>query len=417
MEDVPATSVYWKRRQEFLRELPLFTSAGDDELRAFDRLASEVWVAAGDEVTREGERGAQFVVIADGQAVVERDGHSVAALGPGDFIGDLAALDGAQRDATIRACTPVRLLVLGVDEFDSAMETVPVVREAMAAAARRRRTGTPVLPARSTSHRWLRWWRRRTTGLVLAGVVLAGAVAAGSWVLSQRTQATTIALDDAVARFRAAPAATADDDAAALAPEPGVYTYVTDGSDSVSVFGAKHEYPSRTYAVVRRTGGCNWQVEHRLVDEHVDIHHRCTDARGLWTVADGRFVEFFSKRDGMIYDCRPPGLTLGAQDTVGTVHRATCRKGASVGEFVVTRRAPEALTIDGERVRTERVALRVHMQGRTEGRAAVEFWLHPETGMILMETRHVDTDAKAVFGDVHYDERVTIRLASMRPVR
>lgn len=144
---MPLASAYWRRRREFLRELSLFALADDAELRVFDRLAGEIWVERGADLIREGARGVEFAVIADGHVVVERGGHEVASLAPGDFVGELALLEERARTATVRATTRTRLLVLGVDEFAAVLRAAPTIRRAVAAAAAVRREGVPVVPA------------------------------------------------------------------------------------------------------------------------------------------------------------------------------------------------------------------------------------------------------------------------------
>jgi hypothetical protein len=69
------------------------------------------------------------------------------------------------------------------------------------------------------------------------------------------------------------------------------------------------------------------------------------------------------------------------------------------------------------RVEAVRVHLDMTMSGRATGTAALDFWLHPSSGLILKEHRVTDTQADAVFGDVRYREEVTLRLESLTPAR
>jgi putative peptide zinc metalloprotease protein len=77
--------------------------------------------ATGEVVIRQGERGAEFFIIAGGQAevsILERgDERMVRGLKPGDFFGERALLEGGIRTATVRAVTPMRLLVFGDRAF------------------------------------------------------------------------------------------------------------------------------------------------------------------------------------------------------------------------------------------------------------------------------------------------------------
>jgi putative peptide zinc metalloprotease protein len=103
------------RRLGFLRGLP---SASIERLARAARVRS---AGAGEVLVRQGERGAQFFIIADGQAevsILERgEDLSVRKLKPGDFFGERALLEGGIRTATVRALTPMRLLVFDEPAF------------------------------------------------------------------------------------------------------------------------------------------------------------------------------------------------------------------------------------------------------------------------------------------------------------
>ncbi|TMC14177.1 MAG: cyclic nucleotide-binding domain-containing protein, partial [Chloroflexi bacterium] len=91
---------------------------------SFERLARAArvrHVIAGEVVVRQGERGAQFFIIAEGQAevsILERgEERSIRKLKPGDFFGERALLEGGIRTATVRALAPMRLLVFDEKAF------------------------------------------------------------------------------------------------------------------------------------------------------------------------------------------------------------------------------------------------------------------------------------------------------------
>jgi CRP-like cAMP-binding protein len=91
---------------------------------SIERLAQAARVrhaVTGEVVVRQGERGAEFFIIADGQAevsILERgEERAVRKLKPGEFFGERALLEGGIRTATVRALTPMRLLVYGERSF------------------------------------------------------------------------------------------------------------------------------------------------------------------------------------------------------------------------------------------------------------------------------------------------------------
>ena len=63
-------------------------------------------------IVEEGLLGETLFVVLEGRAKVTRGGKKVGEVLPGDFFGELSALDGGSRSATITAVTPVKVLRL-----------------------------------------------------------------------------------------------------------------------------------------------------------------------------------------------------------------------------------------------------------------------------------------------------------------
>jgi CRP/FNR family cyclic AMP-dependent transcriptional regulator len=59
------------------------------------------------------------------------DGREVARVRPGDLIGEAALLDGALRNATVTAVTPIELLRLGFPQLAQLADRSPVLRAAL----------------------------------------------------------------------------------------------------------------------------------------------------------------------------------------------------------------------------------------------------------------------------------------------
>jgi CRP-like cAMP-binding protein len=95
-----------------LRKIPVFADLSDEELRHIAALAAEVSVPEGKELVREGDYSYDVLAIEEGTASVERDGAHIADLGPGDVVGEMGVLERSQRNATVRATSPMMLVTL-----------------------------------------------------------------------------------------------------------------------------------------------------------------------------------------------------------------------------------------------------------------------------------------------------------------
>ncbi|HXF37221.1 MAG TPA: cyclic nucleotide-binding domain-containing protein [Actinomycetota bacterium] len=100
---------------EKLAQVPLFSDCSKRELNLIASAAKEVTHPAGAIVAREGEPGVGLFLILEGEAEVTIGGRRRRLLGPGDFFGEIALLDGGPRTATVTARTPLR--VVGITEW------------------------------------------------------------------------------------------------------------------------------------------------------------------------------------------------------------------------------------------------------------------------------------------------------------
>jgi CRP-like cAMP-binding protein len=123
---------------DHLTQVPLFSACSRDELRKLSRRTTDIPIAEGHVLVKEGERGLEFFVIVSGRAKVSRKGRKVGEVGPGDFFGELALLIDADRNATVTALTPMEAIVLSRREFEAALADAPrMTRKIMSGMARR----------------------------------------------------------------------------------------------------------------------------------------------------------------------------------------------------------------------------------------------------------------------------------------
>jgi glutamate/tyrosine decarboxylase-like PLP-dependent enzyme len=120
-ESYPPLEVGWLRRPTLdadgLRSLPVFAGLDDDQSGRVLRAAREHVALAREAVVEQWQVTRDLYVILSGTVDVVADGQTLATLGPGEFFGELAAIDwGAgfarTRTATVTALEPTRLLVL-----------------------------------------------------------------------------------------------------------------------------------------------------------------------------------------------------------------------------------------------------------------------------------------------------------------
>jgi CRP-like cAMP-binding protein len=67
-------------------------------------------------------------VIVDGRARVEHNGQELRELGRGDYLGEIALIDGGPRTATVTALEPVTALAVERVDFLRLIDQLQVVR-------------------------------------------------------------------------------------------------------------------------------------------------------------------------------------------------------------------------------------------------------------------------------------------------
>jgi CRP/FNR family transcriptional regulator, cyclic AMP receptor protein len=118
-------------RLELLRQVPLFATLDADGIERLDQAVEEKRVPEGTVITHEGRHEGYFFVIVEGRVRIERGGKAINTLGPGDFLGEIALLDGGPRTATATAETACQLLTLPHDRFHRLIDGAPEIRKAV----------------------------------------------------------------------------------------------------------------------------------------------------------------------------------------------------------------------------------------------------------------------------------------------
>ena len=108
--------------EEIIRDVPLLARLRAADLRALASRGKMRSYRAGATIFREGAPGDSLHIIVEGTvrvAVLSLSGEeaTVAMLGPGEFVGDLALLDGRPRSASAIASQATKTLVVRRDDF------------------------------------------------------------------------------------------------------------------------------------------------------------------------------------------------------------------------------------------------------------------------------------------------------------
>jgi CRP-like cAMP-binding protein len=119
------------QKLELLEQVPLFAGVAREGLEEIGRIAEEIDVPAGRALTHEGRHEGYFFVIVSGTVRIERGGRTINTIGAGDFLGEIALLDGGPRTATATTESPCRLLSMTHERFHQLLDSSPPVRTAI----------------------------------------------------------------------------------------------------------------------------------------------------------------------------------------------------------------------------------------------------------------------------------------------
>lgn len=117
--------------EQLLASVPLFASLAPELMEPILAAGVERLYAVGETIVREGDPGRELYVILQGSVRVERGGRALKTFGRGEFFGEVAALDGRVRSASVVAETDVRCLELPRDALRGALAGEPRAAWAM----------------------------------------------------------------------------------------------------------------------------------------------------------------------------------------------------------------------------------------------------------------------------------------------
>lgn len=124
---------------EVLERSSLFQGADAMLLRAVIMALRSITACTGESIIEKGTIAREMYLISHGAVeVLDANGQRVAALGAGDFFGEIGLLVSSTRTATVRATTHCDLFVLEQDDFFRIMRNHPHLADSMIRTANER---------------------------------------------------------------------------------------------------------------------------------------------------------------------------------------------------------------------------------------------------------------------------------------
>ncbi len=141
-------------RVTLLKKIHLFNELSDEELQYLAGKFSEVQYAAGDVIIEQGSRGEMFFLIYKGKVRISRKKDNkeeqLAVLVDNDYFGEMELISRNLRSASIKALTPVTVLVLSRENFEELIRQNPLLKPSLEVTIRSRSL------ARQLQFKWLR---------------------------------------------------------------------------------------------------------------------------------------------------------------------------------------------------------------------------------------------------------------------
>ena len=253
------------------------------------------------------------------------------------------------------------------------------------------------------SRRWL------VGGIVaVAGVAAVGLL--GAWWFLLRDVSTPASVSDALAAYRR------QGDGGSSPIPPGVYVYATDGFEQTDALrGVTHTYPRASTITV--TGApCGVRLRWNVLEGRSTTWTACTGSGDWSQQSRDELHRFFGVTQRTTYTCtgtpfRPAGERPGSTFTVSCSTGEAKERGSGrvVGE--------EMVEVGGTSVPAVHIRTTTTFTGATTGRSTYDFWLARASGLPVRITMVSRTANGSLIGDVHYQERASLRLASLEPRR
>ena len=128
-----------------LKKVDFFSTMTLAQLGSFLQVILVCSYKGGDIVFRQGDAGDAFYIIFEGKVAIRvkkgffRSAETVAAMGPGDFFGEMSLLNDKPRTATAVCVEATKLFVLLRVDFDEALRQNPLLESSVKKMGARRK--------------------------------------------------------------------------------------------------------------------------------------------------------------------------------------------------------------------------------------------------------------------------------------
>jgi len=108
-----------------LQKAPLFAELAADALLPLANLSESMTLDSGEVLFAEGEVGDSLFIVVSGSLRVERSGRRITEMGPGECVGEMAALDWEARSATVVAREVSELIRIDRNDLMDILSDLP----------------------------------------------------------------------------------------------------------------------------------------------------------------------------------------------------------------------------------------------------------------------------------------------------
>ncbi|MBU0730739.1 MAG: cyclic nucleotide-binding domain-containing protein [Proteobacteria bacterium] len=134
-----------EERVQCLKNIDLFSSFTDAELKGFAKNISEVQCAPGDILFQEGDPGNEMYILLEGELKVFKESREITIISPMDYVGEMSLIEDKPRSATVQADEPCLLLKIASEQFQYVVRQHSSMLTMMKALSQRIRRDTEII--------------------------------------------------------------------------------------------------------------------------------------------------------------------------------------------------------------------------------------------------------------------------------